>query len=203
MNSVPGAVCAAPLPVALLCLVSLGTAAYGEVQLPVLADYEPMEIWELANLSDEDGVVRCAIGGEGLVEAPFSDTPCFMCRYRLTAESDASFFLWGDEAAGPFYILVEGKRFQLDMFTFEGGTDFGESHPLGEEPVVWRETWPDFSERTSDLESATWEEWRLEPGREYRFRVTELHGWYEGEIGHTIEWQLACLGTADEGETDD
>jgi hypothetical protein len=203
MAAVPGAIHAVPVPVVLLCLGLLGTAAEGEDRLPDLADYEPAEMWAFADLAGEDGIVSCTIGGEGLIEAPLSGTPCYMCRYGLTSPQDASLFLWGDDSAGPVYALAEGKRFQLENFTFEGAADFDETRPLGGEPAAWRDAWPDFAERTSGLESAVWEEWRLEPGRVYRFRVTELHVWYEGEVGHGIEWLLACLGPVEEGEDDD
>ena len=204
MSGLPDAVYAVPLLVALLCLGLLWVVAEGEAMLPAPADYEPADIWALADLAGEDGIVNCTVGGEKLVEAPFSGTPCCMCRFRLTAERDTSLVLWGDvEAAGPVYLLTEGKRYRLEDFTFEGEADFGETHPLGEEPAAWGRAWPDFSARTSDVESTTWEEWRLEPDREYRFRVTELHGWFEGEVGHTVEWRIACLGPVDDGEDDD
>lgn len=192
MNTVFGAIYLVPLLVVFL----LAGCANGSEEPE---EWEPMP--DLERLS-ESAIEDCGSGGdyealafdgkdylvarvwaEEELTGPFSERPCAYWWYEAAWDTpDAAYHITTQISKNTLYIEVGGKLIEVGQAKRGMAPQFRKTYGRGEEPDHLRiVNWDVY-----DYPEATYEEWTLTQGGEYRIRVEVFGSAYEAEDGGIV-----------------
>ncbi len=180
-----------PLLTLAIMVVLAGCASGSEevrwTPMPDLETLPPSAIEELG--TSEDGETMLFDGKDYLVarvwspeelQAPFTLKPCAYWWYEAAwEEPGVSHHITTQISKNPLYVEVGGKLIEVGQAKRGFAPQYNETFARGEEPEHMRIVNWDFY----DFPEATYEEWTLAQGGEYKIRVEVFGSAYEDETG--------------------
>jgi hypothetical protein len=192
MNTMLDAICA----VGLLIVLVLAGCADGSEQaaewkpipdierLPesAIEDYGEVETWEAMRFDGRDYIVA-RLWTDEEQKAPFTQDPCACWWYEAAwEEPDVVHHVTTQISRNTLYVEIGGKLIEVGQAKRGFAPQYRETYARGSEPEHMRVVDWDFY----DFPEATYEEWTLVQGGEYKIRVEVFGSAIEGEGGEVI-----------------
>jgi hypothetical protein len=127
-------------------------------------------------LFDGKDEIKGRVYGTEILEAPFTGEECI--HWWLESyyeEDDARYHIITRQADSDLYLEIGGVFVEVKFPDHGFKPDFKKKYKSGEQPEHFGSAGPEFL----DYPEATYYEWRLKPGKEYKVTVAVFGGAYE------------------------
>jgi hypothetical protein len=120
--------------------------------------------------------IKCPVFGAEILEAPFTGEECI--HWWLESyyeEDDARYHIITRQADSDLYLEIDGVFVEVRFPEHGFKPDYKKKYKSGEQPERFGSAGPEFL----GYPEATYYEWRLKPGKEYKVTVAIFGGAYE------------------------